>query len=249
MATTVTLNPKSKLPLYHQLYELLAGNIRSGTWKPGEMLPTEYELIECYKVSRITVRKVLDQLSAEGAILRERGRGTFVAKPQLEHGTSRIVSFTDDMRQRGFAPGTRVLLQKLVPAPPAVAKALGAPEGEEMVRIDRLRLADGEPMCVEESWLVHRYLPGILRHDFAKNSLREVKQAKYGIRWSRALQTIRSIPAPAAYAELLHVRKGAPLLFFARVSYSQDDIPMELLHVYYRADRYVIHNELLGGAG
>lgn len=249
MAASVALNPKSKLPLYHQLYELLMGKIRNGEWKPGDLLPTEYGLIEQYGVSRITVRKVLDLLSSEGLIVRERGRGTFVAHPQLEHGTTRIVSFTDDMRQRGFAPGTRVLFSGLVPAIEEVSGALGVPKGEEMARIDRLRLADEEPMCVEESWLVHRYLRGILDQDFDGQSLREVKQAKYGIRWSRALQKIRAVPASTKIAGLLKIRPGSPLLYFERVSYSQDDVPMEFLRIYYRADRYVIHNELVGGAG
>jgi GntR family transcriptional regulator len=249
MDAGTALNPKSKLPLYHQLYELLTTKIRNGEWKPGDLLPTEFALIEQYGVSRITVRKVLDLLSSEGLILRERGRGTFVAHPQLEHGMTRIVSFTDDMRQRGFTPRTKVLFSGLVPAPDAVAEALGVAVGEEMVRLDRLRLADDEPMCVEESWLVHRYLPGILDHDLSGQSLREVKQATYGIRWSRARQKIRAIPAPAKIAAPLAIKTGSPLLSFERVSYSQDDIPMEFLRIYYRADRYVIHNELVGGAG
>ncbi len=108
------LNPKSRIPLYHQLYDLLDAKIRSGEWKPGDTLPAELRLVDEYAVSRITVRKVLDLLAAEGLILRERGRGTFVTHPQLEHGMDRIVSFTDDMRQRGFLPGTRVLFSGLV---------------------------------------------------------------------------------------------------------------------------------------
>jgi GntR family transcriptional regulator len=244
-----TLNPRSRLPLYHQLYEMLVSRIRSGEWKPGEMIPPEYELIRRYEISRITVRKVLDLLTQEGLIIRQRGRGTFVARPQLEHSMTRIVSFTDDMRQRGFEPGTRVLYSGLVPASPSIAEALGVPEGEELAQLCRLRLADGEPMCIEESNLVHRYMPGILGHDFARSSLREVKQEKYGIRWGRAKQTIRAIAAPAEPAKLLEIKLRSPLLCFERVSFSQNDVPMEFLRVYYRADRYVIYNELLGGAG
>lgn len=241
------LNPASKLPLYQQLYELLEGRIRSGEWKPGDMIPPESELIGRYAVSRITVRKVLDMLVSEGLIIRQRGRGSFVAQAKLEHGMTRIVSFTDDMRQRGLTPGTKIIFAGLVPAPRAIAEALSVPEGEELARIDRLRLADGEPMCVEESFLIHRRLPGILRHDLVNNSLREIKQREYGIRWSRARQTIQAMPAPAEIARLLSMRTGAPLLYFERVTYSQDAVAMEYLKIYYRADRYIIHNELVGG--
>jgi GntR family transcriptional regulator len=172
-----------------------------------------------------------------------------VSQPKLEHGMTRIVSFTDDMKQRGLVPRTRILFSGLLPAPAPIAECLKIPEGEELARIDRLRLADEEPMCVEESFLVHRHLPGILDHDFSENSLREIKEKKYGIRWSRARQTIQAIGASPDIARLLSIRAGAPLLYFERVTFSQDDIPMEYLRVYYRADRYVLHNELVGGAG
>jgi GntR family transcriptional regulator len=241
------LNPTSKLPLYQQMYEQLEGRIRSGDWKPGDMIPPESELILQFGVSRITVRKVLDMLVTEGLLVRERGRGSFVAAPKLEHGMSRIVSFTDDMRQRGFSPGTRIIFMGLVPAPRAIAEALSVPEGEELARIDRLRLADGEPLCVEESFLIHRLLPGILEHDLVGDSLREIKQREYGIRWSRARQTIQAVPASPEIAKLLAIRNGAPLLYFERVTCSQDNVAVEYLKIHYRADRYIIHNELVGG--
>ena len=243
------INPNSKLPLYHQLYEVLKDKIRSAAWKPGDMIPPESELTTLYGVSRVTVRKVLEMLVNEGHLLRERGRGSFVSHPKLEHGTTRIVSFTDDMKQRGLVPRTRILFSGLVPAPAPIAEKLKVPECEELARIDRLRLADEEPMCVEESFLVHRYIPGILEHDFTENSLREIKEKKYGIRWSRALQTIQAIACSAEIARLLGIKAGAPLLYFERVTFSQGEIPMEYLRVYYRADRYVLYNELSGGAG
>lgn len=241
------LNPVSKIPLYQQLYEQLEGRIRSGQWKPGDRIPPESELITQYEVSRITVRKVLAMLVAEGLLVRERGRGSFVASPKLEHGMTTIVSFTDDMRQRGFSPGTRIIFMGLVPAPRAIADALSVPEGEELARIDRLRLADEQPMCVEESFLIHRHLPGILEHDLVNDSLREIKHREYGIRWSRARQTIQAVPAAPEIARLLSVKTGAPLLFFDRVTFSQDNVAMEYLRIYYRADRYILHNELVGG--
>ena len=247
--TVEALNPNSLLPLYHQLFELLHDKIATGVWRPGDLVPPESELTRQYQVSRITVRKVLDMLVREGLVVRARGRGTHVAQTRLEHVTNRIVSFTDDMRQRGFEPGTRVLFAGLVAAPAAIARELAVEEGTELVRLDRLRLADGEPMCVEESYLIHRYLPGILEHDLAAVSLREIKVGKYGVRWSRARQTIRAILAPTELARELSIRGGAALLFIERVSYSQEDLPVEFLRVYYRADRYVLYNELSGGAG
>ena len=237
----------SSSPLHSQVYELLRGKITAGEWKPGDLLPTESQLIDQYQVSRATVRQALDALVNEGFIYRERGRGTFVAHPTVEQGLVRIVSFTEDMRQRGFTPGTQVLGAGLVAAPPDIAVTLGIATGDEMVRIERLRLADGEPMSVEESYLVHAYCPDILRlHDFSEEPLRECLERAYDIRLVGARQSIRAIAATAGLAGLLCIEATAPLLHIERVSFSQFNVPVEYLRVYHRGDRYVLYNELRG---
>ena len=118
------IDRSSKLPLYHQLYQILRDEIVRGEWQPGDMIPPESELTERYGISRTTVRQVLDLLVNEGLIYRQQGRGTFVAHPTLEQALVRIVSFTEDMRQRGFKPGTRVLSSGLVQAPETIAQKL-----------------------------------------------------------------------------------------------------------------------------
>src|SRR5512137_426268 len=110
------LSRQSKLPLYQQLYDILHGELTRGLWKPGDMLPAESELMQRFGISRITVRQVLDMLVRDGLIYRQQGRGTFVAHPTIEQTQVRIVSFTEDMRQRGFRPGTEVLQAELLPA-------------------------------------------------------------------------------------------------------------------------------------
>lgn len=236
----------SKIPLYHQLYEILRGNIVSGKWQPGDMIPPESELTEHYQISRTTVRQVLDILVSEGLIEREQGRGTFVAHPKVEQGLVRIISFTEDMRQRGFEPGTQVLFAGLVPAPSDIAEKLEVEPGEELACLERLRLANHEPMSIEESYLIHRLCPGVLRGDYASNPLREALERDYGIRLVRARQIIRAILAPNDLAKTLSIKPRSALLFIERVSYSQENAPVEFLRIYYRADRYVLYNELQG---
>jgi GntR family transcriptional regulator len=240
------INRASPLPLYYQLYELLRSDILSGKSQPGDMLPPESELTERYEVSRTTVRQVLDMLVNEGLIYRERGRGSFVAQPTVEQTLVRIVSFTDDMQQRGFTPGTEVLSSGLIPAPKEVARRLGIDAGEELARIERLRLADGQPMSVEESFLIHRLCPGILVGDYASSPLREALVQEYGIRWSHARQIIRAIPTPHQLARTLSMEPDSAVLFLERVSYSQQNLPVEFLRIYYRGDRYTLVSELQG---
>lgn len=240
------INRSSKLPLYHQLYEILRGDISRGTWQPGDMLPPESELIEEYQVSRTTVRQVLDMLVNEGLIYRQQGRGTFVAPPTVEQGLVRIISFTEDMRQRGFKPTSKVLSSDVIPAPQDIAEKLEIEPGEELARLERLRLADDEPMSIEDSYLVHRYCPGVLRGDYASSPLREALEHDYGIRLVRAKQVIRAILATPTLARLLSIRSKSALLHIERVSYSQQDMPVEFLWICYRADRYALYNELQG---
>jgi GntR family transcriptional regulator len=237
------IDRNSKLPLYHQLYEILRSNIRSGRWKPGDMVPPESELMERHKISRTTIRQVLDMLVNEGLIYRERGRGSFVAHPALEEALVRIISFTDDMRQRGRKPSTRVLASELIPAPQDIAERLQIEAGEELAHLKRLRLADDEPMSIEDSYLIHRYCPDILKGDYESGSLREALEEN-GIRWSHAKQVIRAISATESLAKLLSVQSQAALLFIERISFSQQRIPVEFLRLYYRGDRYSLYNEL-----
>jgi GntR family transcriptional regulator len=235
---------ESKLPIYHQFYEILRNNIVRGEWQPGDMLPSETELIEQYQVSRITVRQALEALVNDGLIYRQRGRGTFVAHPTVEQGLSRIISFTEDMRQRGFRPDTEILSAGLIPAPPEIAAELQIDAGEELVRLERLRLADGEPMSIEESHLVHRYCPGVLKYDYAQIPLTEILDKDYGIRPVRAKQVIRAIAASPKLADKLSISAKAALLFIERVSYSSANLPIEFLRLYHRGDRYALYNEL-----
>jgi GntR family transcriptional regulator len=239
-----TISRDSKLPYYYQLYEILRGKILRGEWQPGDMLPTEGELLEQHRVSRSTVRQALDMLVNEGLIYRQRGRGTFVAHPPVEQGLSRIISFTEDMIQRGLKPQTEVLVSGLIPAPENIAKALQVEPGEELAHLERLRLADGEPMSVEESYLVHRYCPGVLEQDYAQNPLRVALEKKYGIRLVYARQSIRAISAPRSLAEKLSIQPNGAVLYIERVSFSEQGIPIEFLRLYHRGDRYVLHNEL-----
>ena len=242
----ITISRSSKLPLYQQIYEILRSEILAKHWKPGDMIPPESELVEQYQVSSITIRQALDMLEKDGLIYRQRGRGTFVAHPSLEQNLTRIISFTEDMHRRGCEPGTGVMSSVLIPASEEIAKRLQVEPGEELAYVKRLRLADGEPMSVEESHLVHRNCQGILQHDFATKSMRLILEKEFDIRLVYAKQTIHAILAPPELVKSLSIKPGAPLLFIERVTFSQYDLPIEFLRTYYRGDRYILYNELQG---
>jgi GntR family transcriptional regulator len=246
VSVEMTVNRHSSLPLHQQLYEILRRKILQGEWEVGEMIPPEPELMQKYDLSRITVRRGLNRLANEGLIYRQQGRGSFVAERTLEQGLTRIISFTEDMNQRGMTPRTEVHFSDLVPAPEDVAERLSLPPGVEMARLERLRIANDEPLSIEESYLVHSYCPGILGEDYADSPLREALETNFGIRIVRAKQIIRAVRASTRQARLLAITARSPLLFIERVSYSQQNLPIEFLRIYYRGDRYSLFNELNG---
>ena len=238
------VNRQSKLPLHQQIYEILRGNMVKGTWVAGDTFPTEMQLMGMYNVSRATVRQVMDRLVGEGLIYRQQGRGTFVAEPTLEQGLSRITSFTEDMSRRGLVSETRILAEKIIPASVDIASSLKILPGEEVAYLKRLRIANNEPMCIEESYLINKMCPGIMDYDFSIQPLRETLEIKYGIRIIRALQRIHACVAEAETTKLLHIKTPSAILYIERTSYNEWDIPVEFLRLHFRGDRYSLYNEL-----
>ena len=239
------INRHLKIPFYQQIYEILRNKILSREWKPGDLIPAESELIAQYQVSRNTIRDVMEMLVNEGLIYRQQGRGSFVSQPSMEQGLGRIINFTEDMRQRDLKPSSVVLSAELLPASDEIAGKLNVLAGEELGLLRRLRLANDEPISVEESYIIHRYCRGYLtRHDYSTSSLRDALVQDYGIVWLRAKQVIRSINAPRELAHILKIDHRSALLYIERVSYTAEEIPVEFLRVYYRGDRYSLLNEL-----
>jgi GntR family transcriptional regulator len=243
---TDRVSRQSKSPLYEQIYQLLRNKIAEGQLKPGDLLPSESELVEQYQVSRATVRQAMDELVSDGLIQRKQGRGTFVSPHNVEQGLVRIVSFTEDMQRRGMEPGTKLRTAKLVPANETLARHLEIPVKEPLALIERLRLADGEPMSIEMSYLIHRYCPGILERDYTAHSLRQMLEEGYGIRITSARQSIRAVTAVDGIAKALSVKENAALLYIERISYTEYNVPIEYLRLFHRGDRYTLHGELRG---
>jgi GntR family transcriptional regulator len=113
-----------------------------------------------------------------------------------------------------------------------------------LARLERLRLADGDPMSIEESYLVHRYCPGVLDDDYSKTPLRRALEKRYGIRLVQAKQTIRAVNAKPKIAEKLGIQVDGAVLMIERVSYSSEMVPVEFIRFHHRGDRYILYNEL-----
>ena len=235
-----TLKRGAPLPLYYQLKAALLQDIESGRWRPGERLPTEDELIARFRVSKITVRHALQELTQLGYIRREQGRGTFVQGPPLEEGPRELKSFTSEMQRHGFRATSRVLDQGIIAAPSDIAGRLDLPEGDAVFRLHRLRLADDEPMGLQTAYIPMRLAPGIDELSFTDASLYEVLAAQYALYPAGARETHQAVAVPEDAALLLRIPAGSPALAAERLATLEDGRPLEYVHSIMRGDRYKI---------
>lgn len=235
----------SRSPLYTRLQDHLRALVADGRLSPHERVPSERELSERFGVSRMTARHALSQLVAEGVLYRRRGAGTFVAEPKIRQGLLTLTGFTEDMLARGLRPGARVLDLGVHAAPPEVAAALEIAAGEPVVRIERLRLADDQPMALERSHLPAGRFPGLERHSLHDRSLYRVLAEEYGLVLRSARQTLEPAAAGRREADALQIKRGALLLLLERTTYDDAGRPIEFVRSLYRGDRYKFEVELV----
>jgi GntR family transcriptional regulator len=230
----MNINPRSPVPKYHQLREILLDMI--DTELPADApIPSERDLGVRYELSRMTVRQAINALVAEGRLYRVRGRGTFVAKPKMDLQI-RLASYTEDMARRGMVPASRTLAFDRIEATPVLARQLELAPGDPVVRLMRLRFADGIPMAVERCHLPEYRVPGLLDEGVPR-SLYQTLAERYGLALTWGEQMIEAGTAERDVATLLEIPVGGVVLQMSRRSYA-GDVVVEYAMSSYRADRY-----------
>jgi GntR family transcriptional regulator len=221
---------------YVQIEEELAERIRGGHLPPGARLPPERELAAQLGVSRMTVRQALGRLADRGLLVRERGRGTFVAAPKLVHSLSHLSGFYEQVRRQGLAPTSRLLRGEQVLASVAVAQVLAVRLGEPLYQVVRLRLGGGVPLALESSFFPAKLVPGLLALDLAGDSLYRLLE-RYDARPVRAIQSLEPVPARAEEAAALQIAVGSPVMLVERLAWDAQARAVEYAKDIYRGDR------------
>jgi GntR family transcriptional regulator len=224
------------MPAYLEIERALRAEIAE--MEPGDAIPTESQLCERFGVSRMTVRAGVGRLVEQGLLNRTRGKGTFVAQPRVHRQAWRLRSFSQDMRDRGLRPSSRILEIAQEVASPDIARDLGP----RVVLVRRLRLADDRPMALERTLLIPA-CAAVLGADLERGSLHEALAA-LGFRPAVARGSIRPQPAGAEDAETFEVPLGEPLLVETRLVYDADGTPIEHTESRYSPRRYVLDIEL-----
>ncbi|HML36530.1 MAG TPA: GntR family transcriptional regulator [Bacillota bacterium] len=226
------------IPLYFQLKQLILSEIQDGNYKSGDMIPTENEISDAFKISRTTVRQAVTELVQEGWLYRVKSKGTFVSLPKINQDfIKKLESFNDQIIRAGMEPSTEVLELKTMPATEVVAKHLEIKENESVIFLYRKRLADGEPIVTIKTYLPYDTCSFVMEHNLEQERLYAILRQSPATTVFRVERIVEAVEATAEDANLLNIKKGKPIQHFTSTGYSTFGKPIEYSLARYRGDR------------
>jgi GntR family transcriptional regulator len=232
-----TIDSTSALPLYAQVETILAGNIANGTYAPGSRLPNEAELVERYAVSRTTIRQTIQNLIRRGLVEIRRGKGTFILEPKITQELTELSGFVEDMNALGHRATARLLDKQIVSASEDVARHLALEAGTRVVRIRRVRLADGVPISFDETYLPRQIGEKIIENNLETEPIFSLLEEKYNMPLIEAEYRLEAVSADSTVARALGIRTGSPIFLIERTSFCEGPCPVDYERLYYRGDQ------------
>ena len=215
-----SVDKKSEIPYYSQLKKIITEEINSGRWRIGQQILPENNICELFGISRTVVRQAYQELTSEGYLVKEKARGTYVAKPKIsENLVQRLIGSHDDLVLSGYKINNIILEQrKTIPQEP-VTSFLKTRPGEEVIVLKRVRKINGEPLIVVTSYIPYGMCPAVLEEDFSEKSLYEYLRENCNLEIHIGMRFIEAVTAGEKEAGILNVDKGAPLLQLESVSF------------------------------
>lgn len=233
------------LPLYYQIKQMVLEAIQKGELSPGALVPGEMEFCQRYGISRPTVRQAMSELVAEGYLERQKGRGTFVARPKIDaRFLNKLQSFGEEMLQKGVIPSTKVLHFGYGTEKPDISAKLGLKPADVLFRLERVRSADGVPVVYVETYFPYERFRALEDVDFVKESLYNVMRSRCGADVMHARREIEAVVANAREAYLLEIPRGSAVCLVKSTGYTGQGEAVEYSIARYRGDRTKFSVEL-----
>lgn len=223
--------------LSDQVAELLLNRIQTGVYKSSNLLPSIVNLSNELNVSRSTIREALSRLETLGLVEVHHGKGVKVTESKIDF-SSRVKSFSETVREQGKFPGGRVLEKGIVQADPVIAERLGIQPSENVIYLSRLRLADGLPLAIENSFMPCELFPALLEQAEIEKSLYELFRNIYGHEVTYAVRTIEAVLTTPEENKLLGLHGRQPALLIETLAMDINQRPVEYGKSLYRADRF-----------
>ncbi len=224
------------LPAYQRIQSTIRKRIDSGQLRPGDAVASERDLAKLHQVSLMTARHALASLEREGIVERRRGIGTFVAPPKIHF--NKLMSYTEQMSSRSLTAGSKVLFAKIIDSEHEAAARLSLPPTSNIVKLERLRHAAGEPFALETCYLNAAEFSGLLDAPIGRDSLFGILERNYKVELGYADEEIDATAADPRIADLLAVPRREPLLRIRQVIYSTKGKAIMYVLGFYRSDRH-----------
>jgi GntR family transcriptional regulator len=235
--------------MYARIEETIATEIAQGEYRPGDQLPTEDELLERFQVSRITVRRAIQNLVSRGLLEIRRGLGTFVLSPRIEAELTKLTGFVEDMNAAGRRATARMIGQGVVAASARVAERLQLAKGTKVMQIKRVRLADGTPISFDETYLPLPLGKQIVHNDLRLHPIFTLLEEEYGVPLVEADYELEAVIATKAVADALQVMVGSPIFQIERTSMTTGNRPVDYEVLSYRGELVRFVTKLLRHPG
>jgi GntR family transcriptional regulator len=237
----VVIDRRTSTPLYLQLKDAILADIHQGLLQPGDRIGSEMELERLHQVSRITVRQAINGLVQDGELYRVPGKGTYVSARKVAP-VAAFTSFSENMRSLGLLPSYRVIRADVCDPTPRVREELRLRETEQALRLERVLLADGEPIGFQRGYYPPAVLAGsgelMNAEHLGKSSLYDLFEQKLSLQLWRAEETIEPANAGGEEVELLAIPAGTPVLVVRRLSFLESGEPIETVKLVFRGDKY-----------
>ncbi len=224
--------------IYQQIADNIEEQIISGELQSGDRIQSEREMSQELGVNRMTVRRAFNVLVERGLIDRRHGGGTYVTSPRIERKAGELFPFTLGIRQLGMEPGAEIISFEQIPADESLASVLAVPISAQVFHIYRVRLANEEPVVLEQFFVSADKFPGFADHDHNSLSGYAIMDEAYGVKVVRAEQSLEPVIATTYEAELLGINQGAPLMLERRLSFDEFGRPVEYGKDLYRGDKF-----------
>lgn len=214
-----------KLPLYVQLAEDLKDKIEQGIWKIGECIPSERELSLQYNMSRITIRRAIDELEKEGKLKKVQGKGTYVYSRAYIQNLNQVYSFSAEMEKQGKISSTILIDRQIIQASKSIADELGLKPGDPVIYLERLRCGpDAEPLMYEKTYFNAEQYRFVMEIDLDHKPLYKTLELEYGITINHALERFKACELTRKESQLLNCPNRQYGLLVRRTSYSKDSL-------------------------
>ncbi|NRD77169.1 GntR family transcriptional regulator [Bacillus sp. BRMEA1] len=232
------LKQDNQVPLYIQLKESIRSSILNGKLKYGDQIPTELELSEEYKISRITVRKAILELVEEGYLVKKQGKGTFVNKRKIERKIVHFLSFSDACKANGLTASSKIIKREIVQPSSRDQKLLQLEDGDALVLIQRVRYADESPIMIENNFFSYKKFHLLLNENL-EGSIYKLLEEKVNVKPCRGSDlSLEIVRAGEEEADLLHTSSGEPLFYMETTVFDEDDQPVHIGKQYILGDSY-----------